>query len=261
MPFLLNGQSYEESQIKDSLTIEFFKKEIRLGESMMLHDLDSLVKKINPKITQIGIDKRNLGYGFEHQLWWADVFESQHSEYISLILEKGVIIGIEIFDNRFEEYHFKAINEAKLQALRHIKEAEFGVINLDDTLLFPFQLKIFGHWCSITGSPPEYAQKMFKLVALKDKQALKNWTLSFDPEIQAYGMEGLFFLHKEGTYMNKDELALMEKMKKINNTLIKCEGCFFYVRKKFNKDFQKRSLQWRFKRLKQSGWFISELYD
>ncbi|MEZ5044733.1 MAG: hypothetical protein R2828_32855 [Saprospiraceae bacterium] len=254
----LEAQSYQEKKAKDSLTIELVKKAFHSSELKSLNDLEELVHSINRSEKQISIVRRNIEYGAEHQIWWADILETKHEEHFSIIIQNSEIIGVELGSSGIDKKMASYISEERLQELKSSKEEEFGAISLSEDLLFPLEMKLFGHWCSIGGEPPEYCYRMLDLVNDRNKDQLRNWLLSFDPEIQAYGAEGLFYLQKEGISMNEEELKLIEKLKKINNTLIKCEGCFFYVRRNFKEDFSKKYLKRRYKSYKKSGWIYEK---
>lgn len=254
----LGAQSYQEKKMNDSLTIESVRKAFNSSEINILNDLERLIHSFNESENKISVIRRNIQYGSEHQIWWADILQTAHQEYFSIILQNNKIIAIEFRISGNDEANVKYIDKRKLQELKKLKEEEFGTISLGNDLLFPLKMKLFGHWCSIGGSPPEYCYKMLDLVNERNKNELRNWLLSFDPEIQAYGAEGLFYIEKEGIPINDKELELIEEIKMLNNTLIKCEGCFFYMRKEFKDDFQKKKLKRRYKAFKGSGWIYEK---
>ncbi|PHN01371.1 hypothetical protein CRP01_37535 [Flavilitoribacter nigricans DSM 23189 = NBRC 102662] len=252
------GQSYQDKWIQDSLKVETIKAACSARQIRNLIDLGTQLQAFGVDDQSISIVRRNLQYGAEHQIWWVDFLQTKSQEYFSLILWNGQIIALELYESGLEDINFRHTDREKMLELRQLKEQDFGTIALSDDLLFPLEIKIFGHWCSIGGVPPTYALRMLDLVNEKNKAVLSNWLLSFDPEIQAYATEGLYYLEQEGIPRSRQELELIEKLNMISNTLIKCEGCFYYVKRKFREDLDKKSLKRSYKAYKESGWIYRE---
>ncbi len=253
----LQGQNYQALIAKDSQLFHLLNQKINSLEITNLSKLEEWLQSIDKPIKDASIIRRDIGYGAENQIWWVDILQTKHTEYFSMILHKDEIIAIKYNMDSSDESDITHINSEKLRELKGLKENEFGPISLPDSLIFPLEVKIFGHWCSIGGSPPDYCYEMLDLVNKRKKEVLKNWLLSFDPEIQAYGIEGIYYLERKGVPINEQEFMIINQIKKTNNMLIKCEGCFFYMRRKLENEFHKKPLKQRYKAFKETGW----IYD
>ncbi|MGC4102146.1 hypothetical protein [Ferruginibacter sp.] len=69
------------------------------------------------------------------------------------------------------------------------------------------------------------------LVNNNRKEQLLKWLLSNNRQNNIYGFVGLYFLHRNGSKLSKQEMKSMNTVKKSNYRINSCIGCSFGNRK------------------------------
>ena len=129
------------------------------------------------------------------------------------------IIKDEIFNIQENHIEYYLINHQKIYNLKLDKK---DFIEQVETLI------LFGFGCS-SGLDyyPKEAKKMAKLVDKKDYEELAIWLRQINPEIQAYGLNGLIQLENKGIRINPEDSKIIEHLKKKNTPINNCSGCLY----------------------------------
>lgn len=237
----------------------------QLKEFFYLSDSTKILEGFEEMLDTINADVgrrvvRDIGFGYEHHIWWKSILEVDRYEYFSFIVGDGEIISIELRSSYNEQSFFSWSNQLKVRELISLKDDLFkeNSDKNDLDLLLPLKTKMFGYWCGAGGEPPEYRIKMLDLVNDRNKVELNRWLLSFDPEIQVYGAEGLLFLNREGIRITEEEKEVIDRIWTIDNTIISCQSCSFYERHTTRQYLSKKSLRINYRGLKSSGWLYNK---
>ncbi|MCO4294322.1 hypothetical protein NF867_15780 [Solitalea sp. MAHUQ-68] len=76
---------------------------------------------------------------------------------------------------------------------------------------------------SMTG--PKESTKTLNWVSFKNKSALNKWLRSTNCELQAYAVDGLLTIKKNGDDLTSKEMEIIEHLLNRNSTIINCSGC------------------------------------
>jgi len=83
----------------------------------------------------------------------------------------------------------------------------------------------FGYTCGFTGMPPEYRVTLNNLVEAKDSATIEGWLTSMVPEIQVYGVEGIYQLMEKGVAFDASVFERIDELSQYNTKIKTCAGC------------------------------------
>jgi len=83
----------------------------------------------------------------------------------------------------------------------------------------------FGYTCGFTGTPPEYRVTLNNLVEAKDSATIEGWLTSMVPEIQVYGVEGIYQLMEKGVEFEASVFERIDELSQYHTKIKTCAGC------------------------------------
>ncbi len=110
-----------------------------------------------------------------------------------------------------------------------------SAFDFSNPMNFPSKLYDYGTFCGLHGGPPQKCNEMLELVRQNNYKELSIWLRSMNPEIAAYGYQGLFFLTEKGIELRKIGDRTDELLKKFNYKTKQLSGlCFWSERNNEN---------------------------
>lgn len=91
---------------------------------------------------------------------------------------------------------------------------------------------VFGTGCGVAGIPPRSYMTVLYNVKANNHKAFIRQCKSLYPQVQIFGALGLYLLRRNGERLTEEEVSLFEKIKRSQELISVCEGCFFGERKK-----------------------------
>ena len=83
----------------------------------------------------------------------------------------------------------------------------------------------FGSSCGFAGMAPEYRLTLNNLVEAKDSATIEGWLTSMIPEIQVYGVEGIYQLMEKGVEFQSSVFERIDELAEMKTKIKTCTGC------------------------------------
>jgi len=260
---LVNGQlsvSYIEqnesiyNQLKDSL-IE--QSQLTVYEFNRILDINIEQKEsISSILGEVYINfhiEREIDFGYSHYYLSLNAKKCFLIHEFSIITENDKIIALKHINGLSDDFFI--YDSIAVDNLIQKQKGLLGTIILDYEKLLPIELYAFGEVCSIDGSPPEECKQMLEMVEKTDIKHLFYWLKSLNPEIQAYGYEGLYFLEKfYGKILPLEIKKVMTYVKSKKRMIHRCEGCSYGITQESSETFSEIFLKKNYKDFKTLGY-------
>ncbi len=233
---LVNGQLSDSyiarneivyNQLKDTLTKKY---PLTLSEFYRILDIQIEQQESESRILgEVCVNfhlEREMDFGYSHYYLSLNAKKCFLIQEFSIITENEKIIALKHINGLNDD--FFVYDSVSVDNIIQKQKEFLGTIILDYEKLLPFKLFAFGEVCSIDGSPPEECKQMLEMVKNSDIEHLFYWLKSLNPEIQAYGFEGLHFLEK--FYAKKLSIEIkkvMNYVKSKKRMIHICEGCSY----------------------------------
>lgn len=92
---------------------------------------------------------------------------------------------------------------------------------------------VYGFSCGFVGTEPPKRIELDYLIRTKDYQTISAWLRSVNPEIQAYGLEGIYTLSKSGIRPTSKDIEIMEYLVHKTLNIYACSGCIYGIDKHY----------------------------
>lgn len=94
-----------------------------------------------------------------------------------------------------------------------------------DSLLSPFVETVFGYECGYILYPIADRVRWDRTVHERDTAELRRWLGALNPEMQAYGAQGLLVLARLGMELSAADSSAIERFRRSRLCLVTCSGC------------------------------------
>lgn len=92
---------------------------------------------------------------------------------------------------------------------------------------------VYGFGCGWAGTEPVKRNELNFLLSKQDYQIISQWLRSMNPEIQAYGLEGMYMLSKSGLKLTLKDIEIMEYLVNKPFNIYACRGCIYGIDKHY----------------------------
>lgn len=135
---------------------------------------------------------------------------------------------------------FSKVNDSLMVNILKNHQAIYNLdLDIKNNEEMPFEYFMYGHACGFGGNIPD---KRFKLYSLEYKE-IARWLRSMNPEIQAYGLYGMYKLYNEGYKISIEDVKIMEHLISIKISLNACSGCSVGIDKTFSDIVSEKQLK------------------
>ncbi len=222
----ISGYCYANDFFKD-LNDSFSKVSTLLEFETRLND-----KYENFRISKINniLNNRNLDFQFKQSIYQIEIRfdKSRFEKYRVFIITKNdsIVLGkLEKFYSKQQSYFSTNLDEIKKYIEFHNSKYKTN-LNEKDFKNQLSELLVFSLGCGIDGKNFSKEHfKMMKFVEKKNYKKLSEWLCQINPEIQAYGIEGLYRLQKTGIKIKPSDMELIESFKSRSIVIYGCSGC------------------------------------
>ncbi len=204
---------------QDSLTIELFKTNFGIPNdtNRFLNDLLGNVY-INNQF------ERNLEFDLHQYHINLNSRKCFLLNKLTLLSDSNLVFYIKHENGINIEYWL--YDSVSVDNLKSRQQRRLGKAEINADIQLPLKEYVFGEFCSVGGTPPQECKQMLQMVNNKNVSGLIGWLKSSNPEISAYGYEGLFFLSEfKGVILKPQIEEYMQSIITMDRLIIRCEGC------------------------------------
>lgn len=203
---------------RESITLTEFEKELGLkikNRDSTYHDLPPRSERQDPTKWYFYYQVwRNLDFNVSQLV--RGVITTKFWFDFNFLIRNDTIIGVKIsesgrdlYDHIFEKRFYSFVHDHETFYKTKIKDYknEFG----------PFNFDYFGTYMGIHQSLLRDCRIMIDAYENENRNLLRKWLTSMNPEKQAYGVQGLYYLEKhKGQKLTKEEQRLVDHIKNLD---------------------------------------------
>lgn len=212
---------------------------------LFLNSKTTTVDKVDD-VKRIRIKDRRIGSSLIHRKWKFVIIDELKSKSYYAHTTSSFILDILFKHDSAMVYYRLSKSDHKQEKIEEILTLGLDSIpfnelytthnkqyrtNIQIQYEFPpfLELEYYGHFCYYGGVPTSLGNKMLKFVNNKDAGSLAQMIRTFNYEIKAYGVCGLYMLDQLGYHLTAEHRELM-KLTQNTSTGIwvnVCRGCVF----------------------------------